>query len=501
MTVLKRTLAAVGIGLLLLVSLSMWAIASPVGASPDDDFHLASIWCGSGEREGLCGEGGDADSRLIPDKAASSPCYAFYPEQSPACQGEGYLDEGFTLRESSRVNAGSQYPSGFYFWSSLLASENIAVSTIAIRIAHSAVFAVLAVLTWTLLPRRLRPMLGVSLAVSLVPLGMFVIASTNPSSWAVTSGAIVFPALLGYFASEGTRRWLLGGVAVLAALLGLGARGDSAAYTVVAVAAALVLTFRPTRRFLLTAILPAVLVVLAAIAFLTAGQTGLALSGMGDSAASPTPKSVLLLQNLLSLPGLWSGAFGLNWGLGWLDTFVPPLVWATMIFLFAGALFAALHWQGWRKLVAVLGAGAAAVVVPLYILVSSGAVVGAEVQPRYILPLITLFVAVALAPSIGSDPGGDADTRLSPLQYWAIAAGTAVAQSVALYYNLRRYVVPNAWRIDRDLEWWWSAGPSPLLAWIIGTLAFAGVMAVFAYVSSTSPRPSALDTAGAALRQ
>ena len=35
-------------------SLFSWAFASPIGAPPDGDFHLASIWCAQGDRLGMC---------------------------------------------------------------------------------------------------------------------------------------------------------------------------------------------------------------------------------------------------------------------------------------------------------------------------------------------------------------------------------------------------------------------------------------------------------------
>ena len=35
-------------------ALSAWAFASPIGAPPDGDFHMASIWCAQGDRLGMC---------------------------------------------------------------------------------------------------------------------------------------------------------------------------------------------------------------------------------------------------------------------------------------------------------------------------------------------------------------------------------------------------------------------------------------------------------------
>ena len=31
-----------------------WALTSPPGSSPDDDFHLTSIWCAAGTQDGRC---------------------------------------------------------------------------------------------------------------------------------------------------------------------------------------------------------------------------------------------------------------------------------------------------------------------------------------------------------------------------------------------------------------------------------------------------------------
>jgi len=39
---------------LMVLALSAWAFASPIGASPDDDYHLASIWCANESRTDLC---------------------------------------------------------------------------------------------------------------------------------------------------------------------------------------------------------------------------------------------------------------------------------------------------------------------------------------------------------------------------------------------------------------------------------------------------------------
>lgn len=478
----KNVFIAIGAGLLLFLTLGAWSLSSPVGASPDEDFHLASIWCGQGEREGLCEPGASDQNRLVPMKAIFLLCFAYSPEVSAACQGPEYLDPGFELGETSRVNI-SQYPEGFYFWNAFLASDNIAVSTVLMRLANSLLFSVLAVITWTLLPRRLQFTLVGSVALTFVPLGMFLVASINPSGWAIQSGALLLPALIGFFATSGKRRIGLGLVAIIAALMGVGSRGDSAAYVVIAALAAIVLAFQNRRRFYLQAILPVALSFVALFAFLSAGQTGLALEGsLNDEAAggTPQPRIPLAILNLATLPAFLPGIFGQGWGLGWGDTAMPAAVSVPTFFLFAGVLFTALRTLDYRKSIALLGIALSAIVIPIYILVQAGVVGGFGVQPRYLMPLITMFIAVALAPSVGTHPTRSAATRLSPMQLWIIAIGLSAAQAVALFSNLHRYVTAGSYNLDAEAEWWWRIDLSPFGTLAIGSVTFAILMTLIA---------------------
>ncbi len=502
----KPILIAIAAGLLLFLTLGAWSLSSPVGSSPDDDFHLASIWCGQGEREGLCGLGSEENRRQVPDKVITGVCYAMQSEVTPVCQGEEYLDEGFTLVETNRVNTGNQYPSGFYFATSLLTNDNIAVSTILVRLANSALFSALAVLTWFLVPSRFRFSLAASVSLTFVPVGLFFIASTNPTSWALISGGLALPAMLGYFATSGWRQAALGAISAVSAFLAFGSRGDASAFVIVAMLAAMALAFRAERRFWLNAILPAALIVAAASAFLGAGQVGLAMDGeMGrETEENPTSKIALAALNLVSLPKLWAGVFGEGWGLGWLDTGLPAIVPGIGIVLTAGVLFAAFRTFDWRRAVALTGIAAANLVVPTYILVQSGVLVGSEVQPRYIMALVTMFIAAALAPSAARDGYGYPGLSLSALQVWIIAGGLAASQAISLFVNLKRYVTTGSYNLDGAADWWWAAGPSPFTVFFIGTAAFAGFMALLAVASLQSMRadsgPFGSDEIGSARR-
>src|SRR5690348_5934701 len=102
-----------------LLALGSWAMASPVGASPDEDYHLVSIWCSHGERPGLC-EAPTADSALVPARFLQSNCFAFHPEVSAACTRQVADD---VMVRSGRGNFAGVYPPVFYWVDGIFAGH------------------------------------------------------------------------------------------------------------------------------------------------------------------------------------------------------------------------------------------------------------------------------------------------------------------------------------------------------------------------------------------
>ena len=78
--------------LLVLAALTLvaWAFASPIGSSPDDDYHLTSSWCAGPAAGELCEPGEVADERVVPEALTDIACYAYDPQESAACQGEAF---------------------------------------------------------------------------------------------------------------------------------------------------------------------------------------------------------------------------------------------------------------------------------------------------------------------------------------------------------------------------------------------------------------------------
>ena len=51
----------------------------------------------------------------------------------------------------------------------------------------------------------------------------------------------------------------------------------------------------------------------------------------------------------------------------------------------------------------------------------------------------------------------------------------SLAQSLSLHQSIRRYVTGTniaGWNLNKGAQWWWTYGPSPMSIWLIGSVAF-----------------------------
>ena len=166
-------------------------------------------------------------SDSVPTPIIHATCYAFRPEVS----GHGRDPDAEGLSRAERANADGLYPPLFYAAMSTLATTDVPSSVLAMRIMNSAFAVGLLTGVFFALPRRLRPALLVSILATAVPLGMFLLASTNPSSWAILSAATVWICLYGAMLDR-ARKTRLTALAVFGGVIGAGARADSAAFAV-----------------------------------------------------------------------------------------------------------------------------------------------------------------------------------------------------------------------------------------------------------------------------
>lgn len=473
---------------LAVVALLAWAFASPIGAAPDDDFHLVSTWCAvSGGT--TCAPGDSATTRRVPKALVGATCYAQKPEQSAACQNS--LDfTGDATELTKRGNFAGGYPPVYYAFMHMFVGHNIELSALVMRFVNILIFVGLVTALFLLLPVERRPTLIWTWVISTVPMGLFLLASNNPSGWAIAGVGTGWLALLGYFESTGWRKWALGATATVATLMAAGSRGDAAAFAILGVGAVFILTFPRERsawkNYVIDAILPVVLVVGSALLFLTAQQTASGLTGFSNLASSEADASTgaqnltgfgRFAYNLLNIPFLWAGNFG-EWGLGWLDTYMPAIVsfGATAVLVSVGFVAVSAMWG--RKAVVVAGAALTLVVVPVYVLTAGGDIIGEAVQPRYVLPLIALLVGLIL---LTRQHNRFTFTRFQSI---LIVGTLSVVNFIALYINLRRYVVgasASGWNLDENPGWWWNMAVSPMAVCLIGSLSFAATVAIMVY--------------------
>lgn len=447
-----------------------WALSSPVGATPDEDYHLVSIWCGQGERNDLCANGQKAGEVSVPTAlVVSANCFAFHPENSAACD----LPPSSELSLTSRSNADGGYPPIFYWTMSLFASQNIFVSVLIMRIFNAVLFVSLLTATMLLSPKQIRfPVLG-GMLITVIPLGAFLIPSVNPSSWAIISAATLWGALMGFFREDKiARKWTLFALALFSTILGAGARSDSAVYSCIALFTAVILSWDEVKKHFKSSVPVLVVIPISAFFYLRSGQSSLASSAPVGGGFSLQ----LAISNLIELPGLWIGSLG-TWGLGWLDTQMPAIVWVTTIAVFFGVTFSGLIWYSASKIFALLTLLFSITLIPLYVLVHDNISVGSGVQPRYIYPLLIMIAGVVLW-SVNFEK-----QSVSRLQIIVITGGLAIANSLALHTNIRRYVTGTdlgGFNLNKDVEWWWVDTPSPMIVWGMGSTAFLLLMLVLA---------------------
>jgi len=470
--------------LLVLAALTLvaWAFASPIGSSPDDDYHLTSSWCAGPAAGELCEPAAAADERVVPEALTDIACYAYDPEESAACQGQEFDWSTSETVETGRGNFSGEYPPVYYAVTGLLTGGDIQVSALLMRLLSVALFVGLSAALWSLLPERRTTLVWAWLA-TMVPLGAFLLASNNPSSWAIIGVGSGWLALLGYVESTGRRRIGLGAIFVVATLAAAGSRGDAALYAGLAIAVVFVLTVTPTWQYAKLAVLPAIMAVIALVLFLTSRQVGSGLQGFGAGASGSGAGGpgqgegldavitgpALLAYNVLNLPSLWAGLLT-EGGLGWLDVQMPSLVAFAVVGVFLVLAFVGLARVERRRAIALLLVGAVLVALPLYVLQAGGDRVGQQVQPRYLLPLIVLFAGLLLLSRT------DAPVRVTRLQGWLIGAALAGAHFVALHLTMRRYITGidgAGFDLGAAAEWWWQGPIGPNAVWLLGSLAFA----------------------------
>lgn len=464
----------------LFVFLVTWAFASPLGATPDENYHMASIWCAEGERDGACVTNADETVFAVPESLPMQVCYAFNPEIAATCQPEVELigtERYLVTKVGNFGERAGDYPGLFYSVMSQFVGPDVQRSILVMRVLNAAIFTGLVGVVYAFSSVRVRRALVATTAVTLVPLGAFLIPSINPSGWTIGAAFLLFFALYGVVHSRSrTAIAVLAPTAVIAFTMSVGSRADGSVYAGLAVFVATMLglrSLRPTRSTLLRLVLPAVLLAVALKVFLSVGSSAVQAPQEGRTGTWPVVQ--IFLDVFQYIPG------SLGWfALGWGDTKMPTIVWVLVGAACAGVVFVGVAHLGRRRLATLLVAVGALLAVPTYIAATSW-VAGAALQARYIFPMVIIAVAVA---TLVTETPGATTTRARGLtltvpQRWLVAGAISIAGAVAIYINLRRYVTGVDVQKLRltPAEWWWpGALVSPEMLCVVSAVALATVL-------------------------
>jgi len=471
------------------IVLAGWLLASPPGSSPDDEYHLTSIWCSRGFVDGVCLENPGAPSwdrkTLVPFAVARISCFAYERTISAACSLDILSTDPTQFAPGVGGNVDGERAQLYYWSMHAFVSDDFPSAMARIRVANVVLALVMLAGTLAFAPPLIRRSVALAWLVSTLPLGLFMITSLNTTSWGLI----------------GARRRQRLGAAVLAiagATMALGSRTEALGHTVVILAAVglfhLVAHRRRGDRTLRSSrLLRSTLLVRVGVGVLAVGAVTTALRSLpsldylsGASRALQEGNAELIrrgfgqpvLAVLLETPQLWTGAFGDRWGLGWIDTPMPPVTSLAAMSIFAIVLMLGLRQADAGRIGAVLIVVAGLVVLPVFSLVYAGLVVGEQLQPRHYMVLLFVLAGLALVPSPGR-----AALELGPGQRASVVVVLGIGHAAALHTNMLRYVagLGDARYLDLNttIEWWWADMPSPMTVWVVASIAYvvlAGVI-------------------------
>ncbi len=457
-------------------------MGSAVGSSPDEDYVLTSIWCGTEGNPPYCRKDPDRANAMILPIMAAEPSLCFRQlgqDYSAKCQESIYNQEIST----DTYNRG-YYPDTYFKIGNSFVASDVELSVVKMRLFNSFLAAFLIVIVAGFFRRRDSDLLLVWLAV-IAPVTTFFIGSVNTSSWTLI-GTTCFT--LAFIAALKNRKhvkiWLPAGVVALFSLWLTNSSRYEGKYVILLLGAAILYSeftpenFKLTKKSVLlcAAILPVLLLIFNYQSKFYA-QVDIFFNDprVEVSDGITTTANNLLVNNIITLPRFITGFFG-SWGLGWFEPELTSTVWLftlqafLLIIGFALMKSSNIHRLIFGSLFAIM------CMAILYANQKTFTKVGNEVQPRYFLPFFLGIMIIAAANKTERYPNSLVIT---------VAILATISNSIALRDTIRRYTTGQDVFISKSLnnpiEWWWQFGPQPETVWLTGSLASAALWALLIY--------------------
>jgi len=490
------------------VVLAGWLMASPHGSSPDDGYHLTSIWCSRGFIDGVCLENPGAPSwdqkAIVPYPVVNVSCFAYEPSVSAACSLDVFSADPDRYQVGTGGNIDGERAQLYYWTMHSFVSDDFPSAMAHIRIANAVLALLMVGGTLAFAPGSIRRAAALTWVIATVPLGLFMLTSLNTTAWGLIGLGTLWAN--GLSVLRGTQRWRRVGAGILGAIgliMALGSRTEALGHVLISVLALALLqsvampwrarnlSLRGTRpagsavkwtgialgALALTAIvlgvLPAVGLFDGAVSELRQGYAEIVRRGFGN------PILVLLLET----PQLWTGAFGDQWGLGWADTPMPTITFFGAFGSYVGVIVLGLRGAERQRIAAVVATLTGLTVLTVTSLLFAGLVVGEQLQPRHYMASLFVLSGIALTRPEGARP-----LSLGRGQRGALITALGVSHAAALHANMTRYVTgldTFAWRsgpryldLNRSIEWWWADTPSPTVVWLLASIAYVILVTV-----------------------
>ena len=458
--------------LFLLILGFCWTFASPIGSAPDEDFHLTTIWCLKGENN-LCNFG-VGDSRKVPALWASwPPCYVNWPNSDKSAKCLTILELPLQLVATNRYSRPGEDPVIFYQVMNSFAGDNPINSVNFMRFFNVLISSFLFFLAIYVAPFVVKRALILSWGLVLIPIGIFNIASTNPSSWTITGIGTLWAFLLSLIFHRNYRNKMfylsLTGV-LLSLLISLGSRNDSRIYVLVTFIAVTLLFI--TKKWIIDRIKLVIFLLVIFISITSAVLWKFRFYFMYSSWYYPgaliekdQPNAFLAL--ILEFPSFFLGLLGgpipatdltkrdlfenFAYGISWSDFSFPSAVGILLGISFMSIISISINKSSLPKIFSLAFIFFTTMANIVYVKGLSPETNDAQITPRYILPLFLLLVGIALLSTTTNS------SLIGPVQSMAVTTLLTIGGSVAWLVTISRFAIgPNDafTNFFQSSEWW-----------------------------------------------
>lgn len=461
---MQKTRPAILASALFLLVLVCWAFAAPIGAGGDSDFHISSIWCGQGERKGLCEERGSYETGY----QARVPfmfqmCNGRPIEFLPGCAEVNAKPDMQFLRTATPDKVGLYYKIMSY-----VVSQNTHQSILTIRVINALISSLVLLALLVVCKGRVRSAVVASWTVGLVPLGVQFFSSVNPRGWSYlavfSSWAFLASALEGGKLSK--QSVIAYTLSAVTALLAFTTRVDNSLFVIFSCAIVVI------AHILKSLSLTKKTIIFSTVSFLTIAIMIRYITQLSNVFSFQLQSSIsgsrFFLMQLVHGPEFLAQAWGYNVGQ---QGNGPGIIGIIGLSIFAISLAFSLN-RG--NLIQIIGVA----VITLFMISvhMRGSIAIGELIPAsgdYVTALTVFLLGFSIWKSttkleLHTSRGG----RITIISLLAFSHAIAL-YSYMEFYVKRGFEIGTFKTVSLEQQWWWQTDISPNFVYWIGSIAFA----------------------------